>query len=492
MYCVDMTWPLVCGPSTGGIDTSIGCAPRWWLLQANREAAGQVLALAHRLGLPDADSWAAGVMAHAASSGAASDGQVLRAAQLVALGRQVMSPREPAIFSAEEIRSLAIAHAHDRSRPQTEAGTPGNPIGHDWRDAHAARAAFNFPAHWLDTGDGRVAPDPSRLEGESASAWNSLTRKFGPEFATTLFDAKARGGNTTAVIDAMQVAGSKLTLTVRDLARLQFVCLTDGKATPGVSWPSLHDTLHSYGTSMFEEMYGDAHTEGLVRSLFATDAPGKIDIDAGKSLGAQPLVVRALKTRIQEDFGSVTLANLAFETRAAFYQTDDIGYESFKHRWYETPSQNASQMEQVLERSGALAHLGVAIRARVNSLIHDAADPNSFASISRELDRALAASPMAGSMFPPKFKAWLSRLNDLVREDSANQMMSTAQFSEHAAQAIAMSLVLERAASGSMILGPARTLLGDDMLARPLQSLDLRTSYPAALREVRQALGLSP
>ena len=307
-----------------------------------------------------------------------------------------------------------------------------------------------------------------------------------------MFDAKARGGTTTAVIDALQAAGSQLTLTVRDLGHLQFVCLTDGRATAGISRPSLHDTLHSYGTSMFEEMYGDAHTEGLVRSLFATDADGKIAIDASKPLGEQPLVVQALKTRIQQDFGSVTLANLAFETRAAFYQTDDIGYESFKHLWYETPSRNAAQMAHILERSGALSHLGDATRARVDALIHDAADPNSFAGISGELERALAISRMAGSMFPPKFRAWLARLNDVVRDDSASQMMSAAQFSDHAAQAVAMSLILERAAPGSLAFGPARTLLTNDTLARPLQSLDLRTSYPAALREVRRALALPP
>lgn len=465
-------------------------AAHWWRQQANLEVAGQVLALAHRLGLPDVDGWAAGVMANAVPGGAASGEQVLQAAQLAAFGRQAVSPRGPAVFSARELRDLANAHALARS--QTEAGTPARPTNHGWRDARAARAAFNHPAHWLDAGGGKVAPDSGRLEGRSASAWDALTGKFGPELATTLFDAKARGGNATAVIDAMQAAASRLTLTVRDLAHLEFVCLTNGKPTAGVSWPSLHDALHSYGTSMFEEMYGDAHTEGLVRSLFATNAYDKIEIDASRPLGEQPLVVQALKTRIQEDFGSVTLSNLAFETSAAFFQIDDIGNESLKHPWYQTPSRNAGHMAQILERSGALAHLGAATRARVDALIHDAADPNSFASISSELDRALAVSPMARSMFPLKFRAWLARLKDVVREDSASQMMSAAQFSEHAAQAIAMSLVLERAAPGSLAFGPARTLLANDTLAPALQSLDLRTSYPAALREVRHALGLSP
>ena len=110
------------------------------------------------------------------------------------------------------------------------------------------------------------------------------------------------------------------------------------------------------------------------------------------------------------------------------------------------------QMAQPLEGSGALSHLGDATRARVDALIHDAADPNSFAGISSELERALAVLPTAGSMFPPKFRAWLARLNDVVRDDSASQMMSAAQFSDHAAQAVAMSLVLERAAPGSLAL----------------------------------------
>ncbi len=492
MHCFNMTWPLVDRPIARGVDTSNGCADRWWLLQVHREVAGQVLALAHRLGLPDVDGWAAGVLAHAASSGAVSDVQLLMKAQWAAFGRQVRSPHEPATFAAGEVRKFANAHALARSKPSTVAGAPATPVDHGWRSAQAARAAFNHPPHWLDAGHGKVAPDLRRLDGESASAWNLLTQKFGPELSTTLFDAKARGGNTMAVIEALQAAGSALTLNVRDLARLQFVCLTDGRPTPGVSRPTLHDTLHSYGTSMFEEMYGDAHTEGLVRSLFATDATDKIAIDASKPLGAQPLVVQALKERIQADFGSVTLTNLAYEIRASFYQTDDIGYESFKHRWYETPSQNAHQMAQILESGGALAHLSASTRARVDALIHDAADPTSFASISNELERALAASPTSGYIFPPKFTAWLSRLNDVIRADSTNQMMSAAQFSDHAAQAIAMSLVLERVAPGSLALGPARTLLAEGTLVPSSQSLDLRTSYPAALREVRQALGLPP
>jgi hypothetical protein len=42
---------------------------------------------------------------------------------------------------------------------------------------------------------------------------------------------------------------------------------------------------------VFEEMYGDAHTEGLVRSLFDRKARDKIAIVPNLALSAQPTVM---------------------------------------------------------------------------------------------------------------------------------------------------------------------------------------------------------
>ena len=459
-----------------------GVAARWLWRQTHREVASELLALAHRSGVREADVWATTVLANAQSHGAANAAQILRAAQLAALGRALPESGQPMVVSVADIRRLAS---------QGSAGAPAGQAGQNWHDAQTARAAFNHPAHWRDAGGGRVAPDTAQLEGESAAAWRSLTDKFGDELARTLFDAKARGGDATAVIDAIEASGSDRTLTVVDLAHLQFVCLTNGQVSPGVSLPTLHDALHSYGTSMFEEMYGDAHTEGLVRSLFSLAASDKISIDASRPLSAQPAAVQALEARLRDDFASVTVANLAFETRAAFYQTDDIGYESFKDDWYADPSQNADKMARLLDANGALAHLDASTRARVDALIHDRADPGSFESISMDLTAAMAASRFGASMFPPRFTAWLARLAEVTREASERHSMSRARFDDHAAQAIAMALTLERAAPGSLRAGPSGTRLSDPAFPPELRALDLRQAYPAVLRGVRQALGLS-
>jgi hypothetical protein len=460
----------------------------WWLAQANQTVAGRVAALAERLGVADTDGWAAGALASARQRGARDGEQVRQAARLTALGWPAVAASHKPALSVQDMRRLA----HEWSQSPVGEVRPGMMERNAWRDAPAARAAFNHPDHWIDSGDGRLEPDPARLEGESALAWQSLTEKFGAPLAKVLFDAKARGGNAMAVIDALRVAGSRLTLTVRDLGRLQFVCFTNGKATPDSASLTLHDALHSYGTSMFEEMYGDAHTEGLVRSLFGSGDSNKIPIEPGKPLSEQPDVVQQLKARIRKDFASVTPPDLTYDIRAAFYQTDDWGYESFKHGWYSAPSQNARKVAEVLERNGALAHLDAATRTRVNALIHDSTDPNSIESISRTLERALATDSFAGRTFPPKFTAWLERLNDVLREGSQGRMMTEAQFSDHAAQAIALSLVLERAAPGSLASGPSGIRLNGQALAQPLHALDLRAAYPAALREVREALGLAP
>ncbi len=99
--------------------TSIDCY--WRLLQSNRDVAGQVLTLANRLGVPDADRWAAGVMAHAQRGGAINSELVLQAARVAALGHQSASPARGAVLSVDEIRQLATERAQSAA---TSAASP--------------------------------------------------------------------------------------------------------------------------------------------------------------------------------------------------------------------------------------------------------------------------------------------------------------------------------------------------------------------------------
>jgi hypothetical protein len=461
------------------------------LAQSNRTASAQVLALAQKLGVPDADRWAAAVLAQAQRGAepfnVADPKQLLQAAEVAALGQQLATPNAPAVLSLQRIRQLAT----ERAQPAPAVATP-IAVNAPMRSAEAARTAFNHPDHWRDAGAGKVAPNVARLEGTSALAWQDLTQKFGAPLATALFDIKARGSSVTSLIQALEKSGSKLSLTPRDLAHLQYVCFTDGRVKEGVALLTLHDAFHTYGTSVFEEMYGDAHTEGLVRSLFAGTASSKIAVNPNLPLSAQPLVVAQLKERIKTDFASVAPGNLTYEIRENFYQTDDFGYESFKHDWYASPSSNPQQLEKIVNASGAFANLDAATRTQITALIYDKNDPNSFASISRELEARMAAKPYAAGFWPPTFTAWLSRLNAVVEKGLASRMLNEGQFTEQAAQAIALSLAMERAAPGSLARGPSSTLLDDTSLARPLHTLNLRSAYPDALREVRQALGLTP
>ena len=465
---------------------------QWRLLaQSNHTASAKVLVLAQKLGLTDPDRWAASVLVQfqrsAEPSQLADPEQLVQAAEMAALGQPVGSPNAAAAVSIQRIRDLAAERAA-HARAVTTPASANAPM----RSAEAARTAFNHPSHWRDAGAGKVAPNVAQLEGESALAWGALTHKFGGPLAENLFDAKARGSSVTALIQTLQTSGSQQSLAVRDLAHLQYVCFTDGRVSEGFAFATLHDAFHSYGTSVFEEMYGDAHTETLVRSLFASKGSSKISINASQALGTQPLVVAQLKARIKDDFASMQPGNLTYEMRKRFSQTDEFGHRSFKHDWYASPSNNPQQMEKILNGGGFLANLDAATRTQIQNLIHDKNDPNSFASISRELQERMSRNGFAGGMFPPKFAAWLSRLSQVVESDLAGRMLSEGQFNDHAAQAVALALTMERATPGSLARGPSSTLLDDASLATPLNTLDLRLAYPAALREVRSALGLAP
>ncbi len=94
--------------------TIFGVAPGsddWWSSQANREASAQIMRLAERLHVADVDRWATGVLSTVNRGGTPDGTQMLRAAQMSALGTQLGSPTQPAALSVSEIRQLASARA---------------------------------------------------------------------------------------------------------------------------------------------------------------------------------------------------------------------------------------------------------------------------------------------------------------------------------------------------------------------------------------------
>ncbi len=82
-----------------------------------------MLGLAERLGVTDADPWAAGVLANAERSSAADGEQLLQAARMLALGRQLESPARPPALSVAEIRQLANQRASTQSTDTSAAST---------------------------------------------------------------------------------------------------------------------------------------------------------------------------------------------------------------------------------------------------------------------------------------------------------------------------------------------------------------------------------
>ena len=91
----------------------------WQLLQTNLSVAGQVLTLAHRLGVTRPDRWAAAVLAHLQPTGSANGERVLQAARLAALGEQLGQAAGKTALSLKDIRQLANewAQAASATRP---------------------------------------------------------------------------------------------------------------------------------------------------------------------------------------------------------------------------------------------------------------------------------------------------------------------------------------------------------------------------------------
>ncbi len=475
---------------------------RWTLLQTHRTEAAQLLAVAVRTGTPNTGLWAAQVLQHSKLQSSAIApllmGDVIAFAQKVSRGTGTTNAR--AARKLAHAYSLAGATASGSGSGSALAPTSAAAAKVAPTTAQAgrlsvgkARAAFNNPSHWLETSSGKLVPNAARLQGQSLQAWQSLSTKFGTELSESLFDARVRGASAASVIDVMQSAGSTKTLTIRDLAELMFVAIGDGRSSNfagPVDTPSLHDGFHTYGTSAFEEMFGDAHTEGLVLTVFGADGEVPlVDLDRGKPLSEQPKAVRQIKAAIKEAQASVPADNIGYEVSATFFKpaAGASGAKVFKHDWARAPEKNAAMADSILNGNGLLSHLTVNDRQGVSRLLYDTGNPKSLASISKDFQRTKDRNALASSL-----GGWTQTLAAQVAAAGKPQMMSTRRFNEHAAQALAMGLLLERTSAGVLRKGPVDTSLSNTDLPLSVRQLDLRKSYPAALREVRSALGLKP
>jgi hypothetical protein len=440
-------------------------------MQSNLTQANEMLRIAHDLGDPDADAWAARMLACAHATDLGSGQGPLFVANRMAIAHG----RWPA---ASELRALAHA-AHMTSVGNTSAA----PL----RDDAAARSAFNRPTHWVATADGRLAPDASTLRNEAARAWSAATQRFGSDLAMTMFDANVRGG-TVAVIAAMDAAGSRQALTVRDIAELQYVAFTSGSpSTLGVNAldaPTLHDAAHSaagYGVSVHQEIHGDDFSEALINDLFGIEP--EIVINRGAPLDQQPSVALQLSQLIDVRFANVSIDSLLQEIEPSFFSPTSTGPQ-LSHGWGQSPSEDAHRAEQILDANGLLAHLEPAGRRAVLALIYGAQRPHTFEAIATRL-----AQSGDRQQFARDVDAWLDDVADCLRAASSGSLMSRDEFGNHAARAVAFGLLLDRTAPGSLVMGPLDTGLGDADLPMALRQLDLRTTYPPVLREVQRALG---
>jgi hypothetical protein len=355
------------------------------------------------------------------------------------------------------------------------------------RSTAQVRAAFNNPAHWRVDPQGRHTPQESNLRGQSQAAWARIQKKFSPDMAATLFDANVRGG-ISATMASMDAVGSRLPLTVQDVIDLQYVAITSGVrvANAGPVYdPGLHDAAHSvslYGVSALAEMYGDAHTEYMVQSLFGKKLTASINVP--RPLDQQPRAARALRQHIDAEFAALSLDKFAATVKATFVSTDDKSVR-LKQSWSDSPRENALRAEKILDANGLLAHLSAAGRAQVLSLVHGPNQPATF-------EAAATRFALSGNreQFTRDVDAWSTQLAASVKQASANHTMSATEFKAHASRAIAFGLLIERTAPGRLANGAVNAELST--LPASLLNLNLREAYAQTLSEVQRALEISP
>ncbi len=444
--------------------------------QTNRGMAASISKLAHQAPASDVDTWCAQMLAGAKRHGFEQDGQALLWAQVAAFKHQKLPSAQAVQASRQLAGALHVVSAGGAAPDQTRSMT---------RSTRQTLVAYNHPTHWSVNSQGRFAPQAKQLQGDSLSAWNRIQSKFGSALSVSLFDSNVRGGAVT-MMALMDKVGSQQTLTVRDTADLQYVALTDGGAThhaPSVYEPTLHDAAHtaaSYGVSALAEMYGDAHTEDMLRSLFKSQPA--VGLDTARSLLRQPEASQALSRHITAVYNRLSVNHMATLVEKTFVSSSSSQLR-LNHNWTQSPGENAKKAEQVLQANGLLAHLDASSLRSLKSMVYGANKPDTFESIASRF--AKSGDP---SQFAREIKTWSSAVGHLVARGATKQAMSEAQFKNKAASSIAWGLMIERTAPGTLSQGPVNAVLST--VPAKLLNLNLRIHYPAALNEVRRALGL--
>lgn len=390
-------------------------------------------------------------------------GQADRANAIRTVRVQLEAQRSALWHQVNEVQSAAT-----RSLPQT-------------------KKAFNNPSHW-DTSGPLIRPVVVALRGDAAKAWKALTQKFGPELAVKMYDANLRGG-LSGVNNLLTAEKSDLTLTVRDLIHLQYVGFSDGVPTvpgqAGLVKPTLHDAVHAvarYGVSGWEELHGDQFAEGLLNDIFT--GRQKVKLDPKLSLSEQPQAAKEIAARIDAAYQRVDIKRIVEEIDAVSTGfSSPSSWPKLEAGWEKTasPKTLAERAEKILRRNGALAHLKPADDRAIKEMIYGPKNTKSFEAIAGRLSNGGSKET-----YNREVAAWVEGVkSELVARTSK---MSPAEFKFHAERAVAIGVLLNRTQPGAMALGPFQTSIDSAKLKGDIDKLDLRTTYPQALSDVRKAL----
>jgi hypothetical protein len=485
---------------------------RMWLLRGSHQTqVSQVLAAAARSDSSTyVDDIAARALLWASTHGGTDVDNLVKAVRLAAqaeqladfssaLGANSRAPTDTATRAALDTqihltRRMVSEHHRSSNSPPPQASELTPP-----RSNAQSLVAYNHPTHWLQRPTGVLAPNKNRLAGESAQAWSRLTTKFGEPMAERLFDAGVRGG-VMSQINLLDAARSDKTLGVRDEAELQGIARSDGKA--GALDLTLHDVGHGtagYGAAVIEEVKGDGFAEFLLTEVFAGEPSlnaeaeaskdaSKVRIDLSQPLAEQPSVVRNLSARIHNGARRMSSDEIGWEVKKLLLKTtrtEAFSTTELAHNWTgRSPSENAREMENILEKNGQLAHLGPDARARIRELIYSD-KPSSFATTCK--DMSPETNP-GGFRYMAVY--WVENtLIKALKNEAPRSMFPKEEYRSRAADAVAWGLMIERAAPGVLRDSPIGRTLSEAEQTAAVRNLDLRKAYPPVREEVRRALG---
>jgi GGDEF domain-containing protein len=355
------------------------------------------------------------------------------------------------------------------------------------RSAQEALRAFNNPPHLRLGDDGLIVPDLQAPHAGQRAAWTRLEEKFGADSTRRLFDAILRGGAASAM-RLMDQTRSPHTLTLGDLARLQFMALGDARAEgpiPVSPRERLHDAMHAlaaYGISEFEEAQGDLHTDQLAGALLwrAGNLPhnDQAFLDTSAPLSRHPDTLREIDRLIRANYAE--LKNIAFELkinnalfRAEIDQTPRLDPRSLSAK------AEAGAALGALNAAGLLTELNTDQRARLQSLLFSADRPGSYESIveryaqHRDYDR-----------FNNERWQWAMDVGELLRQAWQSRFLGEAQFHDKSLRAAAAAILVTRIAPHWQV-DPQHEFAS---APEAIDILDLRTAYPRVLQELASAM----